>query len=249
MGAVTYDIGDLAASTALYQQSLDLSREIGDMRGIRSALHNLANNAVSSGDRSLAQTRYEECLALAREQNDQGSIGNLLLNLGGFLMEASETREASEAYFNEAYQLYKQAGENGMAGAALVDLAAIAVMQEQFALAHDRLVGCVLLPLSRVHLCMAWGGFASLFLKTGDTKRAAVLYGAEDALRSASHIPQQTESHNALLRNQLNALCEALGKDTFAACWERGKSLLQEEVIELARQPLKKTTGKSGKAN
>ena len=248
LGAVTYDIGDLAASTALYQQSLDLSREIGDMRGIRSALHNLANNAVSSGDRSLAQTRYEECLALAREQNDQGSVGNLLLNLGGFLMDAPNTMQTAEAYFNEAYQLYKQAGESGMAGAALVDLAAIAVTQGNFTLAHSRLLECAGLPISRIHLCMAWGGFATLFFESGDYGRAAVLYGAEDALRVASHIPQQTPAHEALLQKHLGSLRQTLGEAIFAAHWKRGQALLPDEVAELARQSFEENQGEIRKS-
>ena len=59
---------DLSAAQSLYQESLDLYRQLGDGPGIVSTVTGLGSVARDLGDYAAARVHYEEGLALARER-------------------------------------------------------------------------------------------------------------------------------------------------------------------------------------
>jgi len=72
---------DIPTSTHLSEQVLALYRELGDARGIASALMWLGASAMNTGDYREARRRYEEMLAFARSSGAVRSIRDALRTL------------------------------------------------------------------------------------------------------------------------------------------------------------------------
>ena len=71
---------------SLCGESLALSRQLGDKKGIAAALHGLALAARSEGDSAKARAMLEESLAISRELGDEWSVVYSLLYLGIVLL-------------------------------------------------------------------------------------------------------------------------------------------------------------------
>ena len=68
----------------------------------------------------------------------------------------------------------------------------------------------------------------------GDAERAALLLGAAEALRQrvgAQIFPSEREDHDRAVR----AAEQAQGEPAFSDAWARGRALLLDEAIEIAR--------------
>ncbi|MFL5732491.1 MAG: tetratricopeptide repeat protein, partial [Chloroflexia bacterium] len=82
-GALAALQGDYATARSMYEESLAISRELGDKRGIAVSLGNLGNVAYGQGDYAIAHSLYEGSLALMRELGVSWGIGWILAGLGG----------------------------------------------------------------------------------------------------------------------------------------------------------------------
>ena len=87
--------GDQKTARSLYEESLALSRELGDKKGMASSLGNLAIIAHQQGASDVAGAFQEESLALRRELGDKQDIASSLNNLGLMSQEAGKLRKSS----------------------------------------------------------------------------------------------------------------------------------------------------------
>jgi len=81
LGNVAYDQGDLASARALNEESLAISRELGDRDGIASSLHSLGGVAYLQGNLASARALYKEGLENRRELDDRLGIARALEGL------------------------------------------------------------------------------------------------------------------------------------------------------------------------
>jgi len=81
-GHLAHNQGGCAAARALSEESLALWRELGDKRGIATALNDLGWVAWRQGDYTVARALSEESLALWRELGETQGIATSLTNLG-----------------------------------------------------------------------------------------------------------------------------------------------------------------------
>lgn len=81
-GVLAESQGDCAAAELLHTESLALSRELGDPRGIAWSLNNLGVVAIDQGDFDRATTLLEESLAVAEAASDAAGIAAALTDLG-----------------------------------------------------------------------------------------------------------------------------------------------------------------------
>src|SRR5439155_34147 len=103
-------------SRALFEESLALSRSLGDKQGMASMLNNLGIMAHQQGDTSAGRELYEESLAIRRELGDKWSIAASLNNLGLVAQEQGDYDEA-RALHKESLTLHRDLGERvGVAG-------------------------------------------------------------------------------------------------------------------------------------
>ncbi len=125
-GLVAYEQGDYPSARAMLEESLALSREIGDKSGIAHSLNNLGLVAMEQGDYSSARALYEESLALRRELGDKWGIANSLGNLGLVAMEQGDYT-AARALHSKSLALRMDLGEKKGIAAYLAGLGGVAV--------------------------------------------------------------------------------------------------------------------------
>ena len=90
---------------ALVQESLAIWREIGDRRGIATALGPLASSAMERFDYLQATTFFEESLALFRGLGDEREVAGALWNLGEVARIQGDYGRA-QAFYEESQEIY-----------------------------------------------------------------------------------------------------------------------------------------------
>ena len=73
-------------------------------------------------------------------------------------------------------------------------------------------------------------GAAGVVGAQGQPERAARLFGATDAVRTALSVPVRPADRRRYDRD-VTAVCTALGPDAFAAAWAAGRALSLEQAI------------------
>ncbi len=141
LGLTVLYLGDFERASALCEESLALSRELGDLRGIASWLANLAIVTLASGDAERATELCDESLAIRRELGYKGGCAHTLAILGRIAVEQGAYERARVCY-TESLTLRQETGEKEGLVTALEGLAAVRGMQRQ--------------PVSAARLC----GFA-----------------------------------------------------------------------------------------
>jgi tetratricopeptide (TPR) repeat protein len=77
LGTVALDRGDYTRSAALFDESLSLSRELGDTWSIATVLSNLGEVAEEEGEYGKAAAFYQESLDLYRDLGEKRGIALL----------------------------------------------------------------------------------------------------------------------------------------------------------------------------
>src|SRR5207253_1532864 len=78
LGNIARNRGDVPSAIRRFQESRDLSIEIGDRRGEENALGSLGNAFFSLGEYQQATGYYQRALAIAREIGDRQGEGTAL---------------------------------------------------------------------------------------------------------------------------------------------------------------------------
>ncbi len=123
---------DYPATLALAGESLAICREVGDKRGIASALIKLGNAATEAGDYATAQRFLEEALTIWRELGDKHGTARALINLGWAALRPGDYQLAS-ARLEEALALSRELGDTRGIGFALSGLGEVAMRQGAYA--------------------------------------------------------------------------------------------------------------------
>ena len=102
---------DPARATALWEESLALAREVGDVLRVGMTLSNLGYAALLQGDHERARALCEETLAFAHELGSAGMeiLPEALVNLGLAALGQGE-HERAAASFKEALAVSQEAG-------------------------------------------------------------------------------------------------------------------------------------------
>jgi predicted ATPase/transcriptional regulator with XRE-family HTH domain/Tfp pilus assembly protein PilF len=127
--------GDIDVARTLQEESLEVSRRIGDKRGMAAAFSELGRIAWQQGDIMAARPMYEESLHLAREINDKGTIAAALGNLGVVAVRRGE-HALARAYYEESLQIKRQAGDMRFVALLLMNLGNVAVAEGDYASAR-----------------------------------------------------------------------------------------------------------------
>jgi len=115
-GMLALHQGDHARAMALHEESLMLSRALGNVAGVAGALNNLALTAYRQGDYARAAALFEECLTYRRKANDGVAIAMALSNLA-IVAELQGDYSRALALQEESLALRRAAGHKvGIAG-------------------------------------------------------------------------------------------------------------------------------------
>jgi tetratricopeptide (TPR) repeat protein len=109
LGNVYYSLGEYQKAIEFYQQSLAITREIGD-RGVEGKSYmGLGNVYYSLGEYQKAIEFYQQSLAIKREIGDRGGEASSWFNLGVTYYKLKRIAEAKEAYL-QSRELYQALG-------------------------------------------------------------------------------------------------------------------------------------------
>jgi predicted ATPase/DNA-binding NarL/FixJ family response regulator len=230
--------GEHERAAQFFDQSVALWRTLPDAPGLARALGNGGFLAWLMGDGVRGVAMIGESLARSREREDSDGIGYALFGLGCIALFRGDL-EASAPLLDESLTAFRRAANpRGIANAGL-KLAEVALGRGDRHGAET--LGRQSLALLR-KLRDSWGLLMSLLhlglaaVMQGDHTRAARLFGATDALRTAigaSLLPPMS----AQFEQGVNAARAALGDEAFAAAWARGQAMTLEQAIEAALAP------------
>src|SRR5260370_593320 len=119
-----------ARAGALLQESLTLLRDLGDARGIASALHNLAAVTRDAGDWQRAADLHAESLALWRELGDRWGVAASLHDLARATNRLGEAWRAA-GLLSESLALFAELGVRQGTAACLEGLAGGAITADR----------------------------------------------------------------------------------------------------------------------
>ena len=125
-GTLAWHQTDYSVAQALLEESLAISRELGDHGGAASSLNNLGNVAIEQGNYPAARQLYEESLSIRRELGDRRSIAGVLGNLGIVAYEQGDLT-AAQALSEEALAISRELGDQGRVADALNILGTVAL--------------------------------------------------------------------------------------------------------------------------
>jgi tetratricopeptide (TPR) repeat protein len=117
--------GELDEAEALFTESLNLYREIGDSWSAGSSLGNLASLALTRGDAPRASDLYQASLDIRRELGDLRGVGLALNGLGQAVLQLHDP-VTSRTHFADALKVLIELHDYLDAAESLVGLAAVA---------------------------------------------------------------------------------------------------------------------------
>ena len=106
-GVLAGQQGDYLDAEALFEESLQTARELGDKQGTVVALNALAINARDRGELAESQALFDETLVLWRELRDPLAVARALSNLGSVVKSRCDYQHA-RALYRESRAIFEE---------------------------------------------------------------------------------------------------------------------------------------------
>ena len=235
VGELATEEGDYITAPVLFEEALQIFRELEDPRGIGDMLMQLGWAYMRMGEYEKVAPCMEEALALFQEIGHVSLLGLTLAGLGELAIRQSQYERATQL-LEESLTIRKQHGYKWGMGASLGSLGWIALRQHD----HKRMKNYLNQSLSIRKEIGDIGGIAWCLEKLAEAKyeqaqfqEAAKIFGHADSVRApiGSVIdPADQGDYNRLI----SGLRSALGEDAFASLWVDGKSMQLQEIIDCA---------------
>ena len=235
LGWVAVQREDYRQATDLFEESLALSREMSDTWWLAVSHLQLALVTDSLGDAEKATELYEESMDLFREQGDKNGLASCLNDLAMVVYSQGDLGRAAKLT-EEAVALLRELRARGSVALVLCNLGWISLVQDDLSRAAD---------LYRESLSLAWDaglnplvertleGFACVAGAKGETKRAAWLWGAAQALHEMKGIPRDPD-FLAEADARISAVRSAMGEEAWEEARRKGRAMTLDEAISYA---------------
>jgi predicted ATPase/DNA-binding SARP family transcriptional activator len=128
--------GDFVEALRLGEESLSISRSLGDERGVAAALNNLCITAMMTGDLGAARLHGEQGLELIERSGDHHGIATSLNNLG-LVARISGDLDRALDLFTKARANYGLGSDRRGLAAALSNLAIVRRRRDETSLARE----------------------------------------------------------------------------------------------------------------
>jgi tetratricopeptide (TPR) repeat protein len=184
-------LGEPARARATAAESLRMAQDLGDRTREAFAFGVLGSAEVQSGDVASAAVTLEGSLALHRQLGDTGRLARALGNLAGVQEHLGDYRRA-EALTREAIGLVEGLGDLHEAAVQRQNLANLLAVTERVDEAHQLAVELVdvVLQLQSPNLTWAFANTCmNILLRRHEPREAALLVGAEEAMRQRLRMP------------------------------------------------------------
>jgi len=202
IGLLGFGKGDFPGAVQVFEEAVDLSRQIGEKRSLSQALSYLVNASVYLGFGERGYPRAEEALRLARELGDKFLLGMALINMAGTAALEHGDPKIAQAYGEEGLQLLKEQGNHWAIAYALLGMGRFAARLGNYTEARSRFEDC--LPLytklnDRHRTIMVRSEVAHLERRQGHIAQAKPLY-------RETILEWQNLGHRAAIAHELECL-------------------------------------------
>jgi predicted ATPase/DNA-binding SARP family transcriptional activator len=234
-GILAGEQGEFEAAHASFNAALADAHAVGSTRVISSALVNLGNLAFFSGDLETARDLYKESIEHFESLGDLRGQALAKENVGLMALTADDVPEAV-TWLKAALGLARSGGDDREIGAAARSLAAAMVELGNTSEATELLEESLHIAreLSEQHgIAVCLETFAGLAAAEGEPERAATLFGASDAARSAIGAQRQPD-HQILYDRWLARTLAELETKRYSTHYENGRALTLEAACGLA---------------
>jgi len=235
-GVMAWQQGDYATARRLQEEGLAIYREMGDRRGIASALIDLGAVDFDQGDFQAARSRFEEGLAIRRELGNAQGIAGALHNLGA-VANACGDNQAAWKFLEEGLSIYRELGDPWGIAMALSNLGSLAVERTEIALAqalHEESLAIRRELHERRGIAESLEGLAHVMSAWARPGAAVRIWGAAKRLREeigAPLSPPDRAAQDVRIAAARTAMADAAA---FELVWEEGRAMTQEQAIEYA---------------
>ena len=229
--------GDLDRAIAMLEESLALSRELGDKSGAAVSLSSLGFAMAHLGDSQRVAAMREEAEALRRESLDQRTLAHLLHFLTMAALDAGDLEQAL-ALSAESLALYRQVGDiQGI----VISLTALGMTTLE-AGERERAKGFFVENLEilrtmghKMGIAYCLLGLAGVAGEQVRPDRAARLWGAAEALREAIGMDLSPfDRTHSRYEERLSTTRSLMDEKTWEKAWSEGRAMSPEEAIEYA---------------
>jgi non-specific serine/threonine protein kinase len=248
-GAYALSRADHDAAFPLVEESLSISRELGDRQGVARCLSALATIAIFTGSLEEARKLGLESLALYRELGRVRGVANVLHNLGHVALYQGKLDEAHLRY-EEALQALAATGDERQIAQTLSDFGRVASRRGERDTARIRFATALELARglgARREAAYALEGVAEVAAETGELAMAAQLLGAAMALRDVLGSPM-TAAESAEQTGLLARLRSEMGEGGLEERLGAGRAKAFEAAVEHALHWLEGIPGTSTEA-
>ena len=136
--------GDYAGAQALHEESLEIYREVGDLKGTGESLNYLGLVAFYQGDNVSSRTLFDESLQILTDLGDKHGIANSLMNLGNVAFKTGDISTA-RSLLTQCLTLRRELGHRQGIANALGNLGLVASNQGDFAAARGLYEECLII--------------------------------------------------------------------------------------------------------
>jgi predicted ATPase/DNA-binding SARP family transcriptional activator len=227
--------GDYDAAASALEESLSVSRELGDLAGTADSLSSLGMVASYRQDHDAADRIWSEALAAYEAQADLWGIGRALNNLGDLAVYRGEYAVAQER-LTKSVGVFRELKSTLGESISLINLGRAAFLLGDTAQAAGFFRDSLALKVALADKeGIAWNleGLAGVASALKRPERAARLYGAAAALREAIGIP--VPGPDVPLYERIISEARAqLDPPDWERCWLEGAGMLSEQVLPYA---------------
>jgi predicted ATPase/class 3 adenylate cyclase len=234
LGHVALGRGDHGRATRLFEESLSLSRRIGNGLGLAGSIMSLASQCYEQGDLERATELYEEGIGLFREQGNKLSLAWCLINLGLVSYSMGNLGRAAKLT-EEGVALLRELGAGADVAVGLCNLGWMILLQNDLGRAADLYEESLVLGRDtgmKPIILTTLEGFACLAGAQGEVRRAVRLWGAARSLE-AEGIPRDTDFLDEA-DARISAVRSNLGEQAWEGALAEGRSMAIEEAVSYA---------------
>jgi non-specific serine/threonine protein kinase len=234
IGNLSWRQGDWEAAELFLQEGLQLAREIDDQYGICRALGALGGVKAIQDNLAKGKVLLEESLAIARKLNDKTSI-SLWLNSLGETARAQEDYQSAREFYEEALIVVRRESIKPLIPVVIQNLASVACFQGDYKSAFSYALEGLKISEElgdKIVTGHALGIFAALAAATGETEKAARLFGAMQAIYDAIGY-KLYKADKIFFDRYTREARTAIGEEAFEAAFREGQSAGLRNAIAL----------------
>jgi non-specific serine/threonine protein kinase len=227
--------GDHACVKGLVQESLTLSREVEDSRGVSRSLELLFHLEFAQGHYPEAEALVREILDIACSMGDRKLTCRSLGDLADVLHRQGQRGAAREMY-ERALDVARELGTPFEMGNALREVGSAELDEGRHDLALKHLAEGVTILHGlgdRLSVIESLEGLAGVAAATAAPRRAVQLWGAVDALRREIGSARSVHDSTAYER-QVKAVRTMLTAAAFDQAWDEGRAMTLDGAVHYA---------------